>query len=141
MFTAIFKLNNYRHIKQSVIRVKILYAVNQHVNHPCAIWVRESRPNWLWLRDLAEALNTEYRYRYDQAQDHKSWTVIQSLVVPDLPDLGLTEHAQAMPDLYRIPHDPISAYRQFYLGEKQALLQWKKRKIPEWAGLSCEQHS
>lgn len=29
--------------------------------HPCVIWSNESMANWLWLKDLACALNQEYQ--------------------------------------------------------------------------------
>ncbi len=103
-----------------------------HLKHPCTSWVSASISNWLWLKELAGALNEEYRYRYESAMDHRSWTVIQSLIVPELPALGITERPQIMPEEYRIPNDPITAYRQFYLGEKRELLHWRKRGVPQW---------
>ena len=35
-----------------------------HSNHPCTLWAGASLENWRWLRDLALALNQEYRYRF-----------------------------------------------------------------------------
>lgn len=35
-----------------------------HVNHPCAIWARESRANYDWLIQLGFALSDEYTLRY-----------------------------------------------------------------------------
>lgn len=70
-----------------------------HKNHPCSVWVRQSLQNWCWLRELAYCLNEEYKARYNKPH-HKSWLVIESLPEPDLPDIGLTPFAQAMPEQY-----------------------------------------
>jgi len=37
-----------------------------------------------------------------------------------------------MPEKYKVPRDPIKAYRQFYVGEKLAFAKWTKRVIPYW---------
>lgn len=37
-----------------------------HLNHPCTIWTRESLSNWKWLRNLVEALNQEYKFRFEK---------------------------------------------------------------------------
>lgn len=100
-----------------------------HKNHPCAVWVRESLSNWRWLREFTQALHNEYRYRYNK--DHKSGLVAWSLPEPKLIDIGLTPFAQAMPDEYR-SDDAVTAYRNYYLGEKRNLFSWKNRSVPEW---------
>lgn len=35
-----------------------------HANHPCIIWAGESKQNYLWVTELAEALNDEYIFRF-----------------------------------------------------------------------------
>lgn len=35
-----------------------------HINHPCNIWARQSKGNYLWLLDHFEALCFEYSRRY-----------------------------------------------------------------------------
>lgn len=102
-----------------------------HKNHPCTVWARESLSNWHWLRDLALALNEEYKYRYDKSVDHKSATVIKSLAEPDIPDIGLTPFAQAMPDEYKTDN-AVDAYRSYYKGEKAEIANWKGRSKPKW---------
>ncbi|OPL18422.1 MAG: hypothetical protein AVO35_05565 [Candidatus Aegiribacteria sp. MLS_C] len=103
-----------------------------HEHHPCTLWTGRSLSNWLWLRDLALALNEEYRYRYDRSRDHASGAVVKQLPVPRLDDKGLTGFAQAMPEEYRIPGDPVAAYRRYYMSEKSRFAKWTKRDIPEW---------
>lgn len=102
-----------------------------HKNHPCTIWARQSLSNWRWLRDLALALNEEFKYRYDKSTDHKSATIVKSLPEPNIPDIGLTPFAQAMPDEYKTA-DAVEAYRNYYKGEKAEIAQWKKRQKPDW---------
>ena len=66
-----------------------------HENHPCNKWVRESLQNWLWLKDLAYALQDEWHYRYNHpvTKWHKSAKLISELPVPDLPDCSRTSTA------------------------------------------------
>ncbi|MGJ3495275.1 hypothetical protein PsalN5692_03852 (plasmid) [Piscirickettsia salmonis] len=103
-----------------------------HKNHPCTLWAEESLDNWLWLLDLTMALNSEYMYRFNRKTSHKSAIVAQSLVFPEITPIGLTERPQAMPEKYRIPDDPVSAYRQYYLAEKNHLFKYTKRNKPIW---------
>ncbi|MBT4785044.1 MAG: hypothetical protein HOO21_06795, partial [Candidatus Marinimicrobia bacterium] len=81
-----------------------------HKNHPCTIWARKSISNYLWLFKLIERLNAEYRYRYDKDINHKSFDMVKTLPMPDLPVIGLTPFAQAMPEQYR-NKNAVKAYR------------------------------
>lgn len=103
-----------------------------HIKHPCVLWVEESFGNFLWLKELALALNTEYRFRYERDTDHKSISVLNEITNCIYEDRGLTEFAQAMPDKYKVPGDAVIAYRQFYLGEKMQFAKWTKRSVPKW---------
>ena len=80
-------------------------------NHPCTRWVAESKQNWEWLHTYAIALCREYTHRYGKT--HKSEQVIAELPTPELPNIGLTPFAQAMPEEYR-NRDAVKAYRQYY---------------------------
>lgn len=103
-------------------------------SHPCTIWVRTSLTNWRWLGSLCYYLNVEYRYRYNHDYNHKSYDVIASLPLPNIPDHGLTKFAQAMPT-YRRNDDTVTAYRNYYNAEKYHLFKWTKREIPKWITL------
>ena len=102
-----------------------------HKNHPCTIWARESLSNYNWLVRLTRLLNYEYRYRYDKDINHKSYDLVKTLPIPDLPDIGLTPFAQAMPDQYK-NKNAVKAYRDYYINEKSSFLTWTKRKKPKW---------
>ena len=103
-----------------------------HIKHPCTLWAGESMSNWLWLKDLGLALHEEYQFRYETTKVHRSAEVIQTLVAPPIPDLGLTPFAQAMPDEYKVPGDAVEAYRRFYMGEKHSFASWTRRPTPPW---------
>jgi hypothetical protein len=103
-----------------------------HPSHPCVLWAEHSYANFKWLSSLTFELNREYRYRYDKATDHKSMNAIKEISGIKFKDFGLTEFAQAMPDEYRIPGNPVRAYRQYYLGEKLRFAKWTRRKKPFW---------
>ncbi len=103
-----------------------------HLKHPCVLWVEHSMANFYWLRTLALALNNEYRYRFESGHDHKSIAVLEEISDYRYEDRGLTEFAQAMPEKYKLPGNPVQAYRQFYLGEKMQFARWTRRKIPAW---------
>ena len=101
-----------------------------HTNHPCAIWARASIDNYVWLCNLGLALCEQYELRY--GKQHKTY---QHLVwcmdnVPNLPDIGFTEPAQAMPDEYKCD-EPVVAYRVYYMTDKRHLASWKVGQ-PAW---------
>jgi hypothetical protein len=101
-------------------------------NHPCAKWTRESRSNFNWLIKLGVYLNDEYFFRY--GRKHKSFGIIlQSKSYEHLiPDGNLTPFVQAMPDEYKIPDNPVKAYRNYYRCAKKHLLIYTRRQPPGW---------
>lgn len=103
-----------------------------HVNHPCTIWARVSLENFNWLYCYAHALNDEYHYRYG-GKCHKAVKAISDMEFwpTRLPDIGLTPFAQAMPDHFK-HEDAVTAYRRFYIGDKDAFATWKYRPQPNW---------
>lgn len=103
-----------------------------HVNHPCVVWAGESRSNWKWLQKLTLFLNEEYQYRYGATSDHRSAAIARDLPLPAIPDRGLTEFVQVMPERYRINGDPVQAYRDYYVGEKSGFARWSRRRTPRW---------
>jgi len=106
--------------------------------HPAVLWAAASRSNWLWLHKFTLALNKEFQFRYDKTKDHLSASVCKTLKVPTgLEDVGITERPQAMPEQYRVKGDPVQAYRNYYIGEKQYFAKWKTREVPEWYREGC----
>lgn len=64
-----------------------------HLNHPCTIWTRASRQNWLWLWDHAMALCNEYQRIY--GREHACVKVLVRMKGHEtvLPDIGLMSFA------------------------------------------------
>ena len=48
-----------------------------------------------------------------------------------LPSIGLTPFAQAMPEQYK-DLDVVVAYRNYYIGEKNKFAVWKHSPKPTW---------
>lgn len=58
-----------------------------HQNHPCSVWVRSTRENYLWLCDHLEALlNEKYnRYHKDHSyREHLQYLRSQAVYIPSL---------------------------------------------------------
>ena len=108
-----------------------------HKNHPCSIWTRESLSNYLYLCELGLELCKEYTYRYGKR--HKSQDVIEWCLInkPNIPDIGFTEPAKAMPDEYKVK-SVVESYRNYYMGAKSGFAVWKNREKPEWFNLEFE---
>ena len=102
-----------------------------HKNHPCTLWVAQSRQNAEWLWVLADALNCEYKDRFKHERNHKSWDAIEPVWrdINALPDIGLTPFAQAMPDEFKQP-DAVEAYRAYYRSKSFAA--WNHGLEPDW---------
>ena len=108
-----------------------------YYNHPCTKWARESKSNYEWLLTHAYQLCEEYFERYGKI--HKSLDAIDwcdnHYDKLNLPDVGLTPFAQAMPDEYK-KEDPVQAYRDYYNGEKSYFAKWGKTPRPIWMARS-----
>lgn len=108
-----------------------------HVNHPCAIWVRESIDNWSYVCDLMLRLEDEWQYRWQHNKDHNSVSAllnsgIESLAEKHIPAGPLTTPALAMPEWYKIKNDPVASYRNYYKHAKSELLNYTRREVPAW---------
>jgi len=107
-----------------------LYKVT-HINHPSAVWVRQSEANYYWTLHLLWYLCAEYSKRYHKV--HKTVRLIDALaVVPDnIPDGDFTEPPQCMPDEYK--NDcAVTAYRTYYKNDKAGFAVWKYTQAPTW---------
>ena len=104
-----------------------------HVNHPSAIWARESKQNYSWLLNLWLCLHNEYKSRYKK--EHKSYTLLRYYLceIPQGTASGeFSEPPQCMPDDVKTD-DTIEAYRDYYRVHKSSFATWKNRR-PEWYG-------
>ena len=93
-----------------------------HLNHPSTIWARKSRATYRWLYLHMMALGDEYTKRYGKI--HLTITkCAKFLNVPPVHIQGdeWSEPPQAMPDQYKVPGCSITAYWNYYEGEKYTI--------------------
>jgi hypothetical protein len=113
-------------------RESILYSAT-HINHPSAIWARQSVENYNWLVDHMFALGDEYTYRY--GKKHKT---IENLgYTIQSPPFNLKEWDETlmpscMADQYIVSEDPIVNYQNYYKKGKAHLHRYTKRNPPDW---------
>ena len=112
-------------------RESVLYSAT-HLNHPSAVWCRQSDLNYDWLFNMFQALMTEYTYRYGKVHATSRLETHLASVPKNIPQKGFTEPTPAMPDEVKIPGDSIKSYRNYYINNKVHLASWKKRQVPEW---------
>ncbi len=105
-----------------------------HINHPCSVWTRESTANYEWHSQLGLALCDEYTRRYGKVHKSTGVHLWLSKNVPTLPSSAKTDHPQCVPDDCKAPpHDPVTAYRQYYNRYKNKFAVWEPRaRTPNW---------
>jgi hypothetical protein len=123
----VYKLNDSRE--------EILYSAT-HINHPSAIWCRQSVENYNWLVEHLFALGDEYTYRYGKKHltIQKLGYTIQSPPF-NLKEWDWTPMPSCMDRQYIISEDPITNYRNYYTHGKARMHAWKKREKPEWMAI------
>lgn len=105
-----------------------------HFNHPCNLWLRESKANYEWLIIHGLALCEEYKFRYQKV--HKSediiywcWAHMDQL---HFETQDPTPSPVAMDAVYK-KDNPIESYRNFYKQSKSQFASWNNgREAPEW---------
>ena len=104
-----------------------------YLNHPCTIWIRESKANYGWAWTLYHELLVEFRKR--RGKYHKSGELIHDRAdtPSEMPNIGPTPFAQAMPDEYK-QEDAVEAYRAYYMGDNAAfaMWDWPTAQTPYW---------
>jgi hypothetical protein len=113
-------------------RDSVLYQAT-HINHPSAIWARESKENYVWLADLLIKLCKEYTRRYNRIHKCESDGLVRALqqIPKGIRSKGFTQPTPAMPDAYK-SDDSILSYRTYYIKDKYMMASWKTRTIPSW---------
>lgn len=112
-------------------RESTLY-LSTHVNHPSAVWVRQSVHNYNWLYDMWVHLMAEYTYRYGKIHATARLIDVLRAAPQNIPVGVFTEPTPAMPDDVKIPGNSIASYQKYYINNKAHLANWKKRPIPSW---------
>ena len=107
-----------------------------HQNHPCGIWVRESAAHYIWAHNLLKALLTEYTRRYGRLHAVQTNGIAEKLnSLPDNIYYGpFVDPPQCMPDVFKVEHNPVAAYRNYYRNGKAHIARWKTT-VPYWWNL------
>lgn len=103
-----------------------------HINHPSAIWLRQSKENYVWLYQMWVCLLQEYTFRYGKI--HACARLLDALAeIPHaLQEKPFTEPTPAMPDECKIPGDSLGSYHKYYNERKAHFAKWTKRPVPVW---------
>jgi hypothetical protein len=123
-------------------RNHILYSAT-HINHPSAIWVRQSNKNYQWLWEHVTELCKEYTFRYGKIHKCESSGLVLALneCPKNIPIGEFTEPTPAMPVEYIVQGDSLTSYRNYYVRGKQHLASWEgkvnSREVPLWYRQGC----
>ena len=112
-------------------REDILYKAS-HINHPSAIWVRESIENYFQMYKLYMAVLAEFTNRYGKIHGSSKPSIALIRPPSNIPMVKGTQLPQCMPEMCKVKNNPILAYRNYYIVEKNSFASWKNREIPEW---------
>jgi hypothetical protein len=124
-----------RNVKRWILpdaRESVLYSAT-HINHPSAVWCRQSVMNYNWLADHMFALLYEYTHRYNK--EHKVQGELSYMLQSppfNLKEYVMTKMPSAMADEYKISEDPLVNYRNYYKVGKARMHKWTNRQPPEW---------
>jgi hypothetical protein len=104
-----------------------------HDKHPCSLWIRESMENFIWTCELGISLVEEYRFRYNSTKHQRCLDIFNWCLEnrPNLPSIGLTPFALAMPDTFKTIGE-IGSYRNYYKIGKTDFHKWTNREKPVW---------
>jgi phage anti-repressor protein len=121
-------------------REDILYKAS-HVNHPSAVWVRESIENYFQMYKIYMATLAEFTHRYGKVHGASRPSLYLMRAPLNIPLVRGTQIPQAMPDYCKVEGDPITAYRNYYINEKKRFATWKNKEIPEWFMTQAQSHN
>ena len=99
-----------------------------HTNHPCSIWARTTKKNYIWLYNHFQALLQEYTARYRKT--HKCADYIPDIIkgFDLIPDGDLTPFANCT--TYKEETNIHKAYQMFMCDK------WENdKRTPRWYGV------
>lgn len=105
-----------------------------HYNHPCAIWTRISKENYLWLIEHGLALCNEYKYRYGKSHKSKEVILWCKKYISKLCFLqkNKTQFVLCFDQKYHVGN-AVESYRFYYQKSKNHIAKWcKGRDKPKW---------
>ena len=107
-----------------------------HMNHPCTIWTRESKDNYIWHYKHFVALCDEYTLRYNKK--HATDSLLRDLLKTppkNIPNVGLTEFRLAMQNEPQciVKGNPVESYKNYYVTKADRFsMVWTYRNKPQW---------
>ena len=126
-------------------RESILYSAT-HINHPSAVWCRQSDSNYIWLHNLLVCLCEEYTYRYGKVHSCARLDPVLQYSPTNIRDGQFFAPTPAMPVDLKVmaenplpgrKYDSLKSYHKYYIQEKVRFAKWKNRNIPEWFANAC----
>ena len=123
-------LSSAHHVLESPIAEQVYKKT--HVNHPSAVWVRESDAHYLYTYQLMLALGEEYTKRYHKT--HLTITKMKGLLsqLPSkISSIGWQDPPQCLPDECKHANTVV-AYMSYYNHKAD---EWAARNSPmKWYG-------
>lgn len=100
-------------------------------HHPMTLWVGESRSNYRYAIQTAEALAMEWVHRYGKQHGSFVHTPGLSGLAHLVPDGPFTTPPLCMPEEYRVGK-PVPSYRAYYRGAKRSIAKYTGRPWPDF---------
>lgn len=114
-----------------------------YFNHPCSVWVRESRENFMWLAEHALEMCNERMYRWPSSQEHfckqfllwakqnahQANCFTSSVLTPFATAINPESNCRTIPNFDK--HEVVVKY-QLYVKHDKPFATWTKRKKPDW---------
>ncbi len=114
-------------------RDSLLYAAT-HINHPSAIWARQTDTNYDYFYALFIATCDEYTYRYGKV--HLTDTKLRNALHQIPKNISKSKiwvaPTPAMPDECKVNGDHLASYRKYYIDKKADMAKWTNREPPSW---------
>lgn len=111
----------------------ILYR-KTHVNHPCAIWVRQSTQSYYWVYELMMELHKEFLRRSKKQEEHETIIKLGTILATppkNLPDIGWVMPPKCMPEKFH-KYPVVDAYREYFKECKRNIAYWTATPTPDW---------
>jgi hypothetical protein len=101
-----------------------------HYYHPCSVWTREAKNNYVWLIQHGLALCDEYTDRY--GKNHKSREFIlwcqKNMRQLKFESEGKTHFVLWFDNKYKVGN-AVESYREYYRAKKSQIAKWAKSRL------------
>jgi hypothetical protein len=112
-------------------RETVLYSAT-HINHPSAVWCRQTNNNYNWLYAHLCGLMIEYTHRYGKQHKCNALSPHLAELPRNIPIGNFTPPTPAMDASYLVGKDSLASYRNYYKNGKTHLHKYTNREPPEW---------